>query len=191
MSLSNEEAAASLAAVEEVRARCRRSAAAGGAPFLIVWGGVWIVGYSALYLFGRLGGWVFLGFNAVGIVASVYLGVTWDRRAPVQSPLDRKLLWRIAVFWASLFAFIWLSLWVMGPSSALRASAYVSIAIMFAYIVLGLWIDAVYITWVGVGVIVMTVLGMHAVPRHFNLWMAVFGGGAMLGTGLYVHRYWR
>lgn len=191
MSVSEQEARESLAAVEDVMARCRRSLAAAGAPYLIIWGAIWILGFLSLQVLGGLGGWIFTGLDVVGVVASVAIGVAQGRRGAVRSPADRRMCWRIGWFWIAIFAYIYLWLALVGRWDGATLSAFFGTAVMFGYVVLGLWLDALYITWAGVAVTVLTMIGYYLVGEWFMLWMAVFGGGTLLGTGLYIRKYWR
>ena len=179
MTVSDKDARESLAVIEDVMAQHRRSIAALASPYVILWGAIWVVGFAAVHVLGGLGGRIFLGLDIVGIAATIALGVTWSRRAPVRSPADRRMLLRIMWFWIAVFGYIWLSLAVMGTSDPLRCSAFGCIGIMFAYVVMGLWLDAPYLTWVGLGVTAMTILGFYALPRYFNLWLAFFGVAAL------------
>ena len=61
---------------------------------------------------------------------------------------------------------------------------------MFVYVVTGLLERDNYMLFLGLGVTAVTVLGFFAVPQYFYLWMAAFGGGALLITGLVTRRKW-
>ncbi len=189
--VSNEEAKESLDVIEDAMARCRKGIAATGAPYLIIWGAVWIAGFASVHFLGVLGGWVFTGLDFVGIVLSVVVGAYYRRNGPVRSAADRKMLWRIMWFWIAVFGYIGLWLAMMGSYNPLKCTALVCTAVMFAYVVMGLWLAVPYLAYTGVGVTGMTAVGFYLLPGYFMLWMAVFGGGALFGTGIYIRRHWR
>ncbi len=191
VTVSPQEAVESLALIEATMARCRRTIAAAGAPYLVIWGAVWIAGFTALQVSPVWGGLVFTGLDAVGIALSVAVGVLYGRKGLTRSGADRRIMWRIAVFWIATFAYIFLWMALLQHWDALKAAAFTGTAVMFAYVVMGLWLDALYLTWVGLAVTALTVAGYYLLPGWFMLWMAAFGGGTLLGTGLYVRKYWR
>jgi hypothetical protein len=45
--------------------------------------------------------------------------------------------------------------------------------------------------WIGLAVTGLAVLGLFLVPNWFWIWMAVMGGGTLVGTGLLVRNRWR
>jgi hypothetical protein len=61
---------------------------------------------------------------------------------------------------------------------------------MFAYVVMGLWLDH-FILWIGLAVTALTLVGLFFLQPYFWLWMAVTGGGMLLGTGLYIRYQWK
>ncbi len=183
MSVSEQEARESLAAVEDAMARCRRSLASAGAPYLIIWGAIWIAGFVAVQFWNQTGGWIFTGLDVIGILLSVAVGVAQGRRGPVRSAEERSLRRRLLVFGIAVFAFIWLSLAMMGTSDPLKCTAVACTTMMFAYVVMGLWLDALYLAWAGFAVAALTAVGFFLLPQWFMLWMAVFGGGTLLGVG--------
>jgi hypothetical protein len=46
--------------------------------------------------------------------------------------------------------------------------------------------------WVGLAVTGLIVAGLYLIPLpHYWLYLAVTGGGTLIGTGLFVRRRWR
>jgi hypothetical protein len=70
--------------------------------------------------------------------------------------------------------------------------------IMFAYVIVGMWMRQHYLIVLGVGVTIATLVGyvldmcirggVIDMPRILNLWLAVTGGGALLLTGILLRR---
>ncbi len=72
----------------------------------------------------------------------------------------------------------------------LKAAAFAALVPMFVYVVTGLLERDNYMLFLGLGVTAATIVGFFAVPQYFYLWMAAFGGGALLMTGLVIRRKW-
>ncbi len=191
VTVSAADAQRSLAAIEETMTRIRRGIAAAGAPYLIIWGAVWIAGFAAAQFLPAWGGWIFSALDCVGVALSIGVGFAYSRKAAVRSPGERKIFWRIMIFWIAIFAYVFLWMALVRHWEALTAAAFISTVAMFAYVVMGLWFDALYLTLTGFAVTALTLVGYYLLPGWFMLWMAIFGGGTLLGTGLYIRSAWR
>ncbi|RPH31455.1 hypothetical protein EHM92_09050, partial [bacterium] len=123
--VTNEEAKESLDVIKDTMARCRKGIAATGSPYLIIWGAIWIAGFTAVHFWGEPGGWIFTGLDVVGIILSVAVGVYYGRSAPVRSAVDKKMLRRIMWFWIAVFGYIGLLLVLMGSHEQLKCTALV------------------------------------------------------------------
>ena len=66
--------------------------------------------------------------------------------------------------------------------------------VMFAYLVMGLWLEVPFLTGLGLAVTALAAGGYFAsmffFPGYLSLWMAVTGGGALLSSGIYLVRKW-
>src|SRR5687768_13582202 len=105
--ISRTEAQEALNEISSVIRTTQRAIASGpAAPLLILWGVIWVIGYSVTQFLPRYSGlgWMVLVF--IGSAVSWWVGV--KLQAPVKSPHD----WKIGVFWLVLFgyAFAWLFL---------------------------------------------------------------------------------
>jgi hypothetical protein len=213
MQVSLEEAQKSLAQVEDTVERTKRLLAYGGADMLfIVWGVIWTLGFALTHFVPinanvlRPGSetsasvafivissaWLVL--VAAGIVISMIVG---RRRMPVRSAVGG----RTGIFWWLLYAYVnlwifllWPFLHVQGSAESLQffthMGAIAATVPMFAYVVMGLWLDR-YLLWIGLAVTALTVAGLFLLQPYFWLWMAVAGGGTLIGTGLFIRRRWR
>lgn len=146
---------------------------------------------------GNLTGGLWFLLVAGGIIASLVIS---RRRTPVRNPRLGK---RIGLFWFFLYAYLNLWIYWMQPffsikingaaESALFWRHYGAVAAtipMFAYVVTGLWLDHLMI-WIGLGITALTFLGLQCFPQWFWIWMAVMGGGTLIGTGLIIRNRWR
>jgi hypothetical protein len=194
MEITREEAQASMARIEEANRQMRRLAAYGGTDMiLMIWGAVWFLGYLGNQFVPVWAGLCWLVLILTGIAATIIIG----RRSPVKSPLGRQ----IGIFWGMLYVFIWIwfiLLWpffhIEGAEQWIRFSrhmgAFAATVPMFAYVVMGLWLDR-YLLWIGVAVTGLTLVGLYLVYPYFFYWMAVAGGGTLAGTGVLIRRRWR
>jgi hypothetical protein len=213
MEISSQEAGESLAQAEDAAARTRKLLACRGTDALfVIWGVVWFLGFLGTEFAPRLllaltrGGEVrgetvawtvnglWLALIALGGAVSV---VVWKRRSPTKKGGGARFGW----FWVLLYVYvnvwillIWPFIKVEGAAESVRfwrhMSAICATVPMFAYVVMGLWLDH-FIIWIGLAVTALTLLGLFLVPDWFWIWMAVVGGGTLAGTGLLVRNRWR
>jgi len=184
--VSAREAMEALAAVREVERRTKHAiSASGGGRIVTVWGFVWVVGFlSSHFLQGYPLGWIWFGLNIVGAVATVWIVARTARR--VRDPVGP----RIGALWLAIvgYGMVWVVL--SAPLTGLQVGALLSSIAMFGYVVMGLWLDRAFL-WIGLSVTAAIVAGYFLLPAIFGLWMAVFGGGALIVAGLRIQRRWR
>ena len=176
-----------LRVIRRVMEQTRRSIAMAGAGyFLIIWGVVWLLGFlNSQFLESPLEGWIWLALDVAGVIATLAVGHRLGTRMRVHPG------WRVALFWLALFGYGFLWGWLSQPMDAAKSSLYISTVAMFGYVVMGLWLGSRGIAWLGVGVTVLALAGYLLIPAYFFLWMALLGGGALIGSGVYISRRWR
>ncbi len=186
MTISPSEAEEALAAVRAVSQQMRRALNAWGfAYYLIVWGLIWLIGFScSQFLPAAVVGYLWLAIDLVGSGLSVYLGLRMGRtfRSPIGS--------RVGLFWIALLAYGFLGMWFVHPANPYEGTLLLIIVLMFGYVVMGLWVEP-RLVWLGLFVTALALVGYFALPAIFFILMAVLGGGSMLGTGLYILRNWK
>ncbi len=191
MDLSHQDAVESLETIHDVTRATRRAIAAfGTGPILVLWGLIWIVGFSVLQFSHFWGCWIFLALDLVGIALTAWISFRSARSGPVRSTAISTIGRRIFWFWFAFFLYIDLWLVLMAPFDGFQFGAFIVTAIMFAYVIMGLWLDAPFMIGLGLTVTVLAVTGFYLLKPWFFLWMAAAGGGALFATGLYV-RKWR
>lgn len=198
MEISQESARDSLDTVRAQQLRIRRSvASAGSSVLLMMWGLIWAAAYIATQFCipDRIES-IWLVWTALcggGVLATFVLGWLQFRSGrPTKTPAEKKLGQRVFWFWSFLylFAFIWMSL--VKPLSGIQYNAFMVTVIMFAFVVSGLWTDGAYMTWLGLFVTTVTLVGYFAIPlKYYNIWMAPMAGGSLFVTGLYLRLRWR
>ena len=213
MEISPKEARESLAQAQDAAARMRKLLACRGADALfVIWGVVWFLGYlgnefaprllialarggevrDATYAWTLNGLW--LALIALGIALSV---VVWKRRSPTMTRggVRTGLFWLLLYVYVDIWIFLlWPFIKVEGAAESVRfwrhMGAIGATVPMFAYVVMGLWLDH-FMIWIGLAVTGLALLGLFLVPVWFWIWMAVVGGGTLIGTGLLVRNRWR
>ena len=95
------------------------------------------------------------------------------------------------LFWVALFAYAGLWILLLKPANGVLLGTFLATVAMLGYVAIGLWSGSAFMTVLGLAVTSLTVFGYFVLPGHFYLWMAPTGGGALLGTGLYLRVRWR
>jgi len=185
MPISTQEAAEALSdiALAQQRASILRGYER-GAPHFVLWGLIWVVGYSLSDVAPNMAGPGWLLLDAIGIAGSYFLGRASAANASVASKDYGR---RFSAVGVTLFAFIFATYFIMKPHSAAQYGAFPALLMAAIYTVVGIWRGS---RWTVSGVVlgVFTVAGFALLREHFMLWMAVAGGGALLLTGLWLRR---
>lgn len=194
MDISEKEAQDSLEQIQAVSTRTRKTIAASyDSGILIMWGLITIAAFLGSHFFRYRAGYIWMILCGIGSVATFFVcWIQFRSGNPVKVPAAEKIGWRIFLFWTLLFVymFIWLS--ILKPRGGIQLNAFIFTTIMFAYVVIGLWFKCYYMFWLGIGVTCTTLVGFYLIPpSYYCIWMAPTGGGAILGTGLYIRLFWK
>lgn len=192
MNVSNENAAESLKIVREVAAQTRKAVAASyAAPFLIMWGVIWILGFGTVHLFGAWGGYFFIALDVLGVGMMIWMIRRWKKSAPTRLSKDDDTGWRVFWLWAALAVFVTFWVVLLWPLTGIQICVFACTAGMYVWVMMGLWFKSNFMIWLGLLLAALTVLGYYVFTSFFNLWMGVTGGGALMTTGLYFKIRWR
>lgn len=196
MNVSQEDARESLVEVRTAAEHTRRAVASTRATYsgdvLILWGVIWIVGFTILHLQTAWASYVFAALSAAGLIATVvWVSKKLPTRAPVRSAVSMKMFWRIFWFWALLNPYVFAWLLILSPDNKLQVCAFLCTVGMFGFSMLGLWFEKFFILGLGLAVTTAILLSYLLAPSSFYLLMIPTGGGTMLGTGLYFRLRWR
>jgi hypothetical protein len=196
--VTREEARASLEEIDRIILQTRRTIARGSpSPIMIMWGIIWMIGFATEQFFPGVPHWFWGALDLGGIAGSVFFG-RWFRTTPLKSPHHARigLSWLILFF----FGFLWVSLlgpWdlahagqIYGPWLDRKIAAFWCTVPMFAYIILGIWLDR-FLVWLGALVVVATLVGYYFISDYFFLWLAVTGGGALVTGGILIRKFWK
>ena len=192
MNIPQESAKESLNAVQDAIAQTRKAISAGyTADMLILWGLILIAGFTGCHLYPKYGGQIFTSLDLLGFIGSIWIYQKGCKKAPVKSPDSSRIGWKIFGLWTFLGIYFTALLFIFHPTDGRQVSASILITCMLAYIVIGLWFDSFFMIWLAITVTAMTVTGFLFLYDYFYLWMAPTGGGAILGTGLYIRFAWK
>jgi hypothetical protein len=180
MAPTPEEAAAALRQIEAAQRRSRTlHGYENTAPQWILWGVIWVLGYGLAELFPAWRGMQWLVLVPAGIAG----GFVLTRR----SPGKHAAAWRIAGVIMILQVFFWIAFALLWPVTQRQIDAFPPLVIAMISVAIGLWLGWRFVV-TGVSVAGLTVAGFYFVHSHFDLWMALVGGGALILSGLWLKR---
>jgi hypothetical protein len=149
------------------------------APFLILWGLIWIAGYGGTAgLPGRDSNWLWLVLFIIGTAISVWIG---NNRADGRS----RNGWRAGLMIVIVVAFTAALISIMHPTDPIQVGAYWPLLLSAIYASMGLWLGLRYI-FLGAFLALATLGAYFFLKDFFFVLMAVAGGGSLLLTGLWM-----
>ena len=186
MSISKEEAQEALEMIQNISNRTKTSIANGGSDFMILWGIIWILGFTASqYIDGSIVGYIWMGLSSSGGIISFFLGRRMGGQ--VKSPIGRL----ISLFWMAIFIFTIIAVILVIPRNDYTALSMMIITmVMFGYTIMGLFTNR-FISFVGLFVTLMGLISYFVIPQYFGISMAVFGGGTLTLSGIYMQKKWK
>jgi len=176
--------------IEQTRDRSRAfSFYQANAPIVMIWGVVWLVCNIAGYVDD---GWGNTAWNIgipVGVIASIYFGMRHRDRRPTltgrQTPTWRMIALGIG------FAFVLVAgisgIAMIGGLNQLQLNAVISLMVAIAYVTAGLQ-SGWRMSALGIVVGAAAIIGWVALRDIYELWMGLFGGGALLLGGYWMSR---
>ena len=192
MNVSQEEARESLSKVRDVTVQTQRAITSVYlSPLLILWGVLWIIAYTTAQFHLTYASHIFTIMSVIGCVGTAVIFWLIHLKAPIRDISSPNIVWRITLFWISLYVYAVIWLFLFAPFSGRQCNAFLSTLAMFAYVVMGLWFTSRFMIVLGLAVTAATLVGYYFIETYYCLWMAIIGGGAFLGAGLYIRLRWR
>jgi hypothetical protein len=179
MSLTSKEAAKSLAQAEDAQRRSTQIYSYSQcAPHLILWGTIWIIGYTQNDLFPRYENWGWIVLILAGVTGGAIIGRRYHllERGP--------FAWRMIAVAAIALFFVLATYTIMGPVRGAAMAVFPVLIIGTLQTVIGLWAGLRYVI-TGIVVLAATLGGFFFLHEHLLLWMAFVGGGSMILAGLW------
>lgn len=203
MNISPEEAQGALASVQQVRDRTNQTLSR-GATFEILWGTIWLLGFLVSQFLpsnSSVLAWLWAGLGTVGGVISLGIGfVVSSRQTSVgktsgswfdSSQVRFGLFFGALVIYGGVLFALDVPLLLHAQHFGAQISLWWVVTFMFGYIAMGLWFRLPQLIGVGVAVTAIALLSYYLLPDYFYLVMALFGGGTLIGHGLFWLRPWR
>lgn len=190
MNIGKDEAALALAAIDAAGARSaqlqryRRFA-----PFLILWGVIWLLANSVSDLAPTHASAVWLTLTLLGATASFWLGRR-QHSAITESKIPGSRLdhgWRWILCFLVAVAFLMAAIAVLPPADGRQQDTFFSMFWTFLYMAIGVWTG-----WrlfaIGLAATLLILLGYYGVQSHYFLYMGCVSGGALIAGGLWLRR---
>ena len=177
MTLSPQDASAALDDIARVEARSATLRSyQSAAPYLILWGVLWAVGYGLSDFFTRHTGAIWSVVIPIGVLADL-----------VAMRGGRGGTWRYIASAAAAALFLVAVFLVMAPVSGRQVAAVIPLCVALIYVLRGIWAGPRHVV-AGVVIAALTLGGFWWITHHFLLWMAFVGGGALVLAGLWLRR---
>jgi hypothetical protein len=184
MPLSPNEAADALRDISQTEQRSSNAYGyASASPYFILWGLVWMIGYGATDLAPRQAGLVWLVADAVGFLASFYLG--WRGKLSASAGVKALKTWRVVATALAIAGFVTATFLVLPPTRSEQTGAFIPLLFAFLYAIFGIW-GGVRILITGVALAALTLGGFFYLHQHFMLWMGFVGGGGLILGGIWL-----
>jgi hypothetical protein len=182
MDISPTEAEKTLASIRETEDQMRKAMnASGGGYQMLIWGVIMMIGYTLNQFADHLstaavaGTWIAL--SVAGNIVSVSIGARMARK--FHSPLGARIGAMLPIF--ILFGFV--GAFFVHPAGPREINLLVYLLVMLWLAMMGLWVK-VSLLWISLIFTGLMLFGYLVLPDYFFLWLAIVGGGAMIGSGL-------
>ncbi len=148
-------------------------------PHLILWGVLWIAGYTASFFVPKVWfTWPLL--CVVGVALNFWIGRAQSRaRETSHSGQYGASLLTVVLFVAGLFT-------ILPPHTGNQAGAFFPLLVAMFYALQGIWSHTVRIAVLGFALGALTITGYLLLPHIFLLWMAAVGGGGLILGGFWL-----
>jgi hypothetical protein len=154
---------------------------------LILWGVLWAIAYTGTQFLTPVRphwiGFLWLGAVAVGAIISVVIVRDAHDEAP-SAPRSFDVRPALAPFAFLVFGGVWIALGHLGPRE--QAAFYPTLFGVLIFVI-GLWAGR-WLVFCGAGLFLLTFAGYVWSGAWFALFMAIVGGGFLIGTGLWLRR---
>jgi hypothetical protein len=190
MEIKKSEAAVALTAIEAAGARStqlqryRRFA-----PFLVLWGIIWLLANGASELAPYHSGTAWLSLSLLGAGVSFWLGrrqhTAFDVDSAASARPGQGRRW--ALCFLVVVAFLTAAIAVLSPVDARQEDTFISMFWTFLYMAIGAWTGRRLFT-IGLLATLLILLGYYGVHNHYFLYMGCVSGGALIAGGLWLRR---
>ena len=194
MPLSANEAAQTLG---EIARTARRSTEAheyaNASPQFILWGLIWVIGYTGSDLLPNYGfqghiNWFWFALSWLGVIGSTIIGRRQVRHLDsAQQAAERAKGLRVGMSCFAAWWFIVALFIVMRPVEPVATGAVIPLLVALVYTIFGIWRGMRFL-YIGIAVAALTLGGFLYLREHFLLWMALVGGGSLILVGFWLKK---
>ena len=184
MDIKPSEAESALASIRETEDQMRKALnASGGGYQLLIWGVIMLVGYTLNQFAEQLsvavvaGTWIVL--SVLGNTVSMVIGIRMARK--FHSPLGARIGAMLPIF--ILFGVV--GAFFVHPAGPREINLLIYLLVMLWLAMMGLWVK-LSLLWISLIFSGLMLFGYLVLPDYFFLWLAIVGGGAMIGSGLFL-----
>ncbi len=184
MEIKPSEAESALASIRETEEQMRKALnASGGGYQLFIWGVIILIGYTLNQFADRLpmvaiaGTWIVM--SVLGNIVSVMMSIRMARK--FHSPLGARIgaMLPIFILFGAIGAFF------VHPAGPREINLLIYLLVMLWMAMMGLWVK-LSMLWISLIFTGLMLFGYAVLPEYFFLWLAIVGGGAMIGSGLFL-----
>jgi hypothetical protein len=184
MTLTEAEAAQALATITETETRTRLlTRYQNGSPYLLLWGAIWLVGFSASDLAPQIARPVWIALNLTGAAATIWLTF----RARQTAPRPGKRAWQSVALWALATIFAFGTFALLQPRDHGASLAYSGLLVGTIYAGVGVFVGMRWLV-TGLALIALTFGGYFLLGAHYALYMAFVCGGGLMLAGLWLRQ---
>jgi hypothetical protein len=181
MTITKDEASEALSEINAASGRLKQARAyARMAPFLIIWGLVWMTCDVGNQFAPRFF-WAWPAGIVAGFVASWIVGRGMSKTASDAGD------WRDFVVWLIVMAFVTALFFVLPATEPRQVHSVFGLVFGFIYLAFGLWTGWRMLA-LGVALIVATFVGFYEIGAWYSLYMGLVSGGALLLGGLWLRK---
>jgi hypothetical protein len=183
MSISKDDASTALGEINAAGLRLQEIRAYGRtAPFLIIWGVVWMVCDVGVQFAPGFGYTWMIGV-VLGTIASFIAGAML-RRPKSEAGAGS---WRYFATWMLVMGFISALFFIVPVTSAREVHSVFGLVFGFIYVGMGFWTGWRLIA-LGAALVGLTFIGFYEVGVWYSLYMGLVSGGALLLGGLWLRK---
>ncbi|TAK98027.1 MAG: hypothetical protein EPO08_20345 [Rhodospirillaceae bacterium] len=191
MPISADEAATDLRDIAQIEARSRElKGYEKGSPYLLLWGTIWIIGYTAggLGHFAGSNWWLWPLVDMLGIGGSVIIALRQARTGTrAEGNAHRNYGLRSVAGCIVAMCFTVATYTVLAPHFIKQFIAFPGLLLGTIYALIGvIWLPRYFV--LGAIIFVLTLVGFFWVETWLSFWMAAVGGGGLILGGLWLRK---
>jgi CHASE2 domain-containing sensor protein len=184
MNVNPTEAERALASIRETEDQMHKAMnASGGGYQMLIWGAIMLIGYTlnqfADHLTTALVASVWIVLSVLGNAVSVVMSARMARK--FHSPLGARIGAMLPIF--ILFGVV--AAFFVHPAGPREINLLIYLLVMLWLAMMGLWVK-LSMLWISLIFTALMLFGYVVLPDYFFLWLAIVGGGSMIGSGLFL-----